>query len=147
MLPCAAERPSVAYPRLGEYGRDCDAKARRARPQRTVALAVAAVVLGLVLFVKRHEVVAWLKGELPTLGPDPSKTHKDAPPTALARQLRKETQTACNLGQWGTCEDTLDEAEQLDPAGEAEGDVQALRADIDEWTHLPDGGHSSKHFK
>ncbi len=100
-----------------------------------------------VLFVKRHDVVAWLKGELPTLGPGPSNVQTDAPPTAVARQLRNEAQTACNVGQWGTREAKRDEAEQLDPAGEAEGDVQALRADIDEWTHLPDGGHSSKHFK
>ncbi len=98
-----------------------------------MALAIAAVVLGLVLFVKRHEVVAWWKGELRAHGLDPSKSHKDPPPTVLARQLRNEAQPACNLGQWGTCD--------------AEGVVQALRADIDEWAHLPDGGHSSKHFK
>src|SRR5258708_5496426 len=71
-------------------------------PLPLMALAIAAVVLGLVLFAKRHEVVAWLKGELGAHGTDPSKVHKDAPPTPLARQLRNEAQTACNLGQWGT---------------------------------------------
>ena len=105
------------------------------------------MVVGLVLFASDNEVVAWWKGELRADGPDPSKTHKEAPPTALARQLRNEAQTACNLVQWSTCEDKLDESEQLDAAREADPDVQALRADIDEWTLLPDGGHNSKHFK
>src|SRR5258708_38200987 len=80
--------------------------------------------------------VAPLKPERPTVGADPSKSHNDAPPTALARQLRNESQAACPVGPWGTCEDKRDEAEQLDPAGGAEEGLQALPAGIGGWTHL-----------
>ena len=57
--------------------------------------------------------------------------------TVHAERLRRQAATDCDLGSWGSCEDDLDEAKGLDPAGEGDPEVQALRHKVDEMTHLP----------
>jgi len=57
-----------------------------------------------------------------------SLPHRRAPTTEdRAAQLRREAAEACAEALWGRCEDKLDEARALDPAGDSDPVVGALR--------------------
>jgi hypothetical protein len=56
----------------------------------------------------------------------------DSPLVARARDARDAARQACNLDQWKTCADKLDEAAKLDPAGDASPEVRQLRERVRE---------------
>jgi hypothetical protein len=95
------------------------------RPTPWVVWLVAATLgaVALALVVERHEVVAWLRREPAPIGPDRWSPEKVPTPVERASKLRDEAVAACAGALWGTCRDKLDEAQQLDPAGESDARV------------------------
>ncbi|MGO9834865.1 MAG: hypothetical protein ACLP1X_11660 [Polyangiaceae bacterium] len=91
-----------------------------------VAAAMGAVAIALV--VEKKEVVAWFHHEPVQIGPD-LEGEKPRPPTPQERAaaLRQEAFGACGDRLWAKCERKLDEAKQLDPAGENDLQVQGAR--------------------
>jgi hypothetical protein len=103
-------------------------------PSRTVWLAAAAaalLVVGGAAFVERDAIVAWLQGPPPPLPIEPDH-ELPAPPSAreLAQKARDEAEKACAEGLWGRCNTRLNQARDLDPAGETEPRVVGLRQSI-----------------
>ncbi len=110
----------------------------RPRPRGRVLVWLAAAALGagaLVLVIERNEVVAWFKGDT-RIEPDHPVVPREPTPEERAEKLRDEAEKACAEERWGRCNDRLDEATKLDPAGETGARVQALRATIKERTTL-----------
>ena len=105
--------------------------ARRMRPGPIVA-AVAAGALGVAALVNRDAIVAYVKGE--PIGPDQPWAPPTATPTPQQRaaSIRSEAFAACEEKQWGACAGKLDEAATLDPAGESDARVVAVRRAISE---------------
>jgi hypothetical protein len=108
---------------------------------RVVWLAAAAailLVLGGAAFVERDAVFAWLRGPTPPAPIEPDHEIA-APPTAreLAERARDEAERACAEQHWGACNTRLDQARDLDPAGESEPRVVSLRKAIVAGTTLP----------
>ena len=102
---------------------------RRWMKERWAAeLAAVAIIAVLVI-------VAWrfLRGpkEAPEARPDipppPTVEPRELTPFDKARQLRAEALERCDRSDWRGCLDGLDEAKQLDPAGDAEAPVQQAR--------------------
>jgi hypothetical protein len=56
-----------------------------------------------------------------------TKREREQPPEVRAAKLREEAQAACGEGAWRKCENKLNHAQRLDPAGESDPRVQALR--------------------
>lgn len=78
--------------------------------------------------------------------PEPAKSVAPAPPASpldLAAVLRADAYEACGRAQWATCARELDEARDLDPAGEETPEVRAARKRVADVTH-PDGSFDSK---
>jgi hypothetical protein len=108
------------------------------RPSRRRAswvawLAAAALGAGVVIagVAEAPVVVAWWRGpQVPPPAPTPAP--RQSPPTeiARARELRENAQRACDELAWTACEKQLDEARQLDPAGEIGDAVRAMREQI-----------------
>lgn len=106
---------------------------RRRTDRRRVArvagwLALAAVfvlVLGLAA-AKRDEIAAWWRGDR-AIRPDDGYT---VPPERRAMWLRKDAEWDCAHERWSACAAKLDEARQLDPAGDTAAGVQALRKQV-----------------
>lgn len=95
------------------------------------AAAAAAVTLGV---MNGSAIVALFRGTEP-IGPDrygnpPSTVATSTEPTPTQRALALRTQAfaACKEAQWDPCLAWLDEAAQLDPAGDATPEVIAARA-------------------
>jgi hypothetical protein len=113
------------------------------RPSLWPAFAVvAAAVLLVVLLWKRAEVVAFFSPAREPIAPD--RAGEQAPPRgptpaelAQARALRAEAIGDCNDQFWAACEDRLDRARKLDPAGESSPDVQAARKSLGEAKRTP----------
>jgi hypothetical protein len=113
------------------------------RPSLWPAFAiVAAAGLLVVLLWKRAEVVALLSPAPAPIVPD--RAGEQAPPRgptpaelAQARALRAEAIGDCNDQFWAACEDRLDRARKLDPAGETSPDVQAARKSLGEAKRAP----------
>ena len=59
----------------------------------------------------------------------PAPWHPDGP-VARARELRREATAACEERRIAECESKLDDARDLDPAGESLPEVQVARATI-----------------
>jgi hypothetical protein len=116
---------------------DGPAVSRGPRSARRIWLLAAALALAVLLAFESSTIVAWLEGPTPapTIGPTPER---EPPPTQVAARARDEARDACQKEQWGLCARKLDEAKALDPAGETQPGVQALRSAIEEHTHLPD---------
>jgi hypothetical protein len=92
------------------------------------AVVAAAVVLGL-LFWKRDAVVSYLSPthdrmstDRPATGNGLTQADRDA-----ARRLRTDAAGDCDNAALDACENKLNHARKLDPAGEALPDVRALR--------------------
>jgi hypothetical protein len=118
--------------------------ALRPRPasiRRTVLLIAA--VLGAFLFIvfvykNRAAIEAYFKGE-PIRPDDQWLPWKPSPtPQERAAQMRQDAFAACAQEMYETCGRKLDEARELDPAGEADPRVVAARQDIE--AALGDGG-------
>lgn len=97
-------------------------RARRMSPS-SIAAAVAAIALGSVALLNRAALVAYLSGGSANVG---------ASVTQRAATLREEALDACDARRWEECGRKLDEAKDLDPAGEDEPRVVAARKAIAE---------------
>jgi hypothetical protein len=136
--------PSVAPPREPAVARPPVAVPPRERlvtPQGTptwgwVALA-AAVALVIATTARRREIALWFGHE--PIGPDTAQTPESVLAERAAR-LRHDALGLCEQGFWYPCEQKLDEARKLNPAGESEPQVQAARLSIDQAAHPPDAG-------
>ena len=95
------------------------------------ALAVAAVVLGL-LFWKRTGIVAFFSPRPEPIGPDREGPARGPTPGQLeqARFLRGQAAGDCADQFWPDCQEKLDRAARLDPAGDTAPDVAALRKQL-----------------
>lgn len=51
----------------------------------------------------------------------------ETPPAELATELRNEARGVCRRGEWRRCLDLLDDAADLDPAGDQAPEIQAAR--------------------
>jgi len=105
----------------------------RRRASWAAWLAAAALGLGVVIagVAEAPAVVAWWRGpQVPPPAPTPGP--RQPPPTEIARaqELRENAQRACDDLAWTACERQLDEARQLDPAGEVGDAVRAMREQI-----------------
>jgi hypothetical protein len=114
----------------------------RPKPARRVPYAVWAIaavvgVLALVLLFERDEVMAWFNGEPARIEPDRPRPPEEPSAQERAKALRREAEITCQLELWVRCGQKLDEATKLDPAGESEPRVQALRAVVKEQTSRP----------
>jgi hypothetical protein len=112
-------------------------RAPRRVPYATWAIAAVLGGLVLTLLVERREVMAWLDGEPAKIEPDRWGPPREPTPREHAEALRKEAETSCQLELWGRCSTKLDEAMKLDPAGESQPRVQALRTLVKERTTRP----------
>jgi hypothetical protein len=61
-------------------------------------------------------------------------------PQGVAEKIRDEALDACEHGRWGACEEKLNAARALDPAGESAPRVLAARRSVYDAQHA-DGGH------
>jgi len=74
---------------------------------------------------KREAVIAFFKGP-------PAPQHEPEPSLAQRAELaRVDAKKACDREQWDACGAKLDEAQNLDPAGELQPAVQEMRKSID----------------
>jgi hypothetical protein len=95
-----------------------------------VVWAVAACVGALLIaaLVGRREVVAWWRGG--EIAPDREQApRQQEPPAGNARgkELRVAGFAACERAEWFECVSKLDEAKAIDPAGDADPQVQDAR--------------------
>jgi hypothetical protein len=111
-------------------------RARRIHPRTSRVLWLIAAALGVALVVllvrERRTIMAWLE-PLPTITPDDHHA-PGPPPRELAAKLRHDAHGNCAFGDWKQCAAMLDLAKELDPAGEADPEVQAERKQIEEGT-------------
>jgi hypothetical protein len=103
-----------------------------ARVRRTMWLAAAALGALLSVFALRNRaaIEAALEGE-PIKPDDEWLPWKPTPtPNERAAPIRQQAFAACGAALWSTCEAKLDEARQIDPAGESAPPVVAARTAI-----------------
>jgi hypothetical protein len=114
---------------------------KRRSPLRTVSI-IAAVLAAFLLIVfaykNRAAIEAYFKGE-PIRPDDQWLPWRPSPtPQERAAKMRQDAFAACEQVMYETCGRKLDEARELDPAGEADPRVMAARQDIE--AELGDGG-------
>ncbi len=73
-------------------------------------------------------------------GVDAAPARRLAGDRERAEVLRGEATTACGLTLWTTCANKLDEAQELDPAGEGDPSVKKLRQALDSVRATPPPG-------
>jgi hypothetical protein len=114
------------------------AHARRRHRSAWLAMAAAVVLLiGALGATEGGAIVAWFKAAPELIQPD-NERPKPFTPRELAGKARDEAEQACASELWGLCGDKLDEASQLDPAGDSEARVKQLRqAIVDHTTFNP----------
>jgi hypothetical protein len=85
--------------------------------------------------VSRDYQVAWDTDNRP-LAHGPFRDHRDLctvgkppSPLELALRLRHRALRLCAQGDYGECRDALDEAQKIDPEGDANEPVRAVRAE------------------
>jgi hypothetical protein len=103
---------------------------RRPRPA-AIAAALALGALGLGVLANRGAIEAYLEGG-ETIGPDTTWTAQQK-----AWAIRADAITACDARRWVACTQKLDEAMQLDPAGESDPRVVAARREVAEGMPVP----------
>jgi DNA-directed RNA polymerase specialized sigma24 family protein len=105
------------------------------RVTQLAALALA-VVLGFFVWRKREEVANFFRGPTPGPAPAPTQTAPPTPepstPVARAAELRRQAAEACEQEDYKTCSDRLEEAANLDPAGDKEPSVRELRHQVED---------------
>ncbi len=116
-----AEEEAVPAPRV----RQRVTRLRRHFRERWAAQ-VAALVAAVTLLVVGIALYRLYRGVVP--GPTPIAKEPPRLELERARELRQEGLRRCDEGDWRPCLDRLDEAAQLDPAGNVGGDVQRARA-------------------
>lgn len=131
----------------GGAGADAGPRAGNVRPmhrapRRTIWLAAAAAIAAaacLVAVTEGPAIVAWMRGP-EKIGPD--NVHPTPPepsPHEIAEKKRDDAEKAIGAGLYGMCITLLDEAKQIDPAGDDEPRVQLLRAKVkNDTTYRPE---------
>jgi hypothetical protein len=99
----------------------------RVRPVWWIAAALALLILA-VLATQGAAIIARFKGD--SIRPDDDWRPRRPPPHEVAEKTRDEALGACERALWGLCEQKLDDARAIDPAGESEERVQKARRDI-----------------
>jgi hypothetical protein len=112
-----------------EVGRVVPLAPRRASRTLLWLIAAAVGLLAVVLVLEHRELMAWHDKGPEKILPDPSPP-REVTAQERAEKLRDEAEVACQGALWGTCTYRLDDAANLDPAGEASPRVQGLRANI-----------------
>jgi hypothetical protein len=108
-----------------------DIAARRLRSRPAVWLAAAALAAGVAFALAQGLGPAPVAHHTPPPAPPvpPVTTWPPSPtPQELAATLRREALAACDAKQWFDCDDKLDQAFALDPAGEDVPRIKAARA-------------------
>jgi len=127
--------------RLSGAHRRHRAASRAGAPRRSSAWAWVALAAGVALVIaaasRRREIALWFGHE--PVGPDTEQT-PDSVLAERAVRLRHDAVGLCEQGFWDLCEKKLNEARQLDPAGESGRQVQAARRSIDEAGRPPEAG-------
>jgi hypothetical protein len=133
------------------------------RADRDFAAAASAKVVPLLAAKKRTHTMAWIgsavalaAGAAVVAGTKLQSARDHAGPEAIgpdlqgmmspqerAAKLRDEAAEECRLMRWAACEDKLDDARKLDPAGEDQPAVKELRAK-EQAGQYPDGGPDKK---
>jgi hypothetical protein len=106
------------------------APVKRPRPVAIVA-AVALGALGVAALANRGAIEAYLRGG-EAIGPDTTWTAQ-----RKAWAIRAEALAACDARRWVACTQKLDEAMQLDPAGESDPRVLAARRELADGMPVP----------
>jgi hypothetical protein len=134
LLDAALARAPAAAPR--EKPPAVPAAPRGWRPSPALAVLAAAIVAVAVyaFFRRREEPIA------PDRWSPPSESLARA---KQAAELRRQALGDCDEGRWVACEQELDGARTLDPAGESDPQVQDARKRIDTAKH-PQPGPSDK---
>jgi hypothetical protein len=102
-------------------------KPSRRVPYTVAALAAVVGGLALILFFGHDDETR----------PARPRSPDEVPALERAKALRNEAAITCQLQLWVRCGQKLDEATKLDPAGESDPRVQALRAVVKEETSRP----------
>jgi hypothetical protein len=122
--------PSHLAPRVASA---VDAIAPRLRPYRrrteivygvTLALLVLGLAIGFALRVRRGPEAPIARPDVPSR-PLPSEAPSSIPTPAMS--LRAKAAAACDSQSWAECEKLLDQAAGLDPEGDRDPEVRALR--------------------
>jgi hypothetical protein len=101
-------------------------RSRRVRPVWWIAATLALLILA-VLATQSAAIIALFKGD--SIRPDDWRPPRP-PPHEVAEKMRDEAMGACGRRLWGLCEQKLDDARAIDPAGESEERVEKARRDI-----------------
>jgi hypothetical protein len=120
-------------PNLDGPVRAVDVYEERTRISPVVWLLAAAFALVLAAsIVSRSAVIAFFKGPLHEPGPEPTPNPESPQltPVQQAEVARVDAAKTCDQGQWLSCRDKLDQARDLDPAGDTAPSVQEMRSRI-----------------
>jgi hypothetical protein len=101
-------------------------RVRRLRPVWWIAAAFALLILA-VLVTQGAAIIARFRGD--PIRPDDWQPRRP-PPHEVAEKMRDDAMGACKRRLWGLCEQKLDDAREIDPAGESAERVQRARIDI-----------------
>jgi hypothetical protein len=111
--------------------RAVDPPTERGRPSPLLwLLAAAFIALLAVGTLRREAVVAWFKGPAQEPAPQAPQAPPGPTPAERAELARTEARQACVRGEFLACASKLDEAQAIDPAGEATPAVRQLRQNI-----------------
>lgn len=105
---------------------------RPPRPSRRgFAIVMAAAACATLLVWQRAAIVAYFAPPLEPIGPDTAGPVPTPPSLAEeAAKVRTKAFAACDAERWVQCQDELDRASGLDPAGDTEPKVKQARAAI-----------------
>jgi hypothetical protein len=104
--------------------------------RRRLLLAAAMLALVVVAFLAMGGGALIARFRTDEIGPDNERDPRRRPsPQQIAAQTREQALAACNAERFTECEQKLDAARQLDPAGEDDPRVRAARQDIDDFKH------------
>jgi hypothetical protein len=107
---------------------------RRARRTWLTAAAAVAAAASLVAITEGAAIVAWVRGP-EKIGPDSVHPAPPEPsPHEIAERKRDDAEKALGAELYGKCIQLLDEAREIDPAGDDEPRVRLLRATVKERT-------------
>jgi hypothetical protein len=127
----AAKLAATAPARPKAVGRPSTLRAKDALPRARLPVLLAAAAIAaaaiVVFAMAGPAIVAMIRHNV--IGPDvwDALPKRELPPEERAVQLRDNAFKECESMRWETCEDLLDEARKLNPAGESDPRVKQWR--------------------